>query len=166
MDGGRAELDGLMARLASGDRSALRPAFDALWPLLQRYCNKAAGSDGEDAAQGALIKVFAQAGDYDPSRGALPWALSIAAWECRTARKRRSRSRELPLLGLAERLDPRTPEEAAVEADLRAAALEVLGTLGPRDVEALLGEREGPTFRKRLQRALSRFRAAWRERHE
>ena len=52
-----------------------------------------------------------------------------------------------------------------------AAAESVLGTLRPLDVETITsiatGARpaQGATFRKRLERALSRFRLAWRARH-
>ena len=54
---------------------------------------------------------------------------------------------------------------------LRLSADAVLGMLNPLDAETILslatGRRavQGATFRKRLQRALARFRLAWRE-HE
>ena len=41
-------------------------------------------ADAADAAQEAMQKVFTRAHQYDPTRHALPWALAIAAWECRT----------------------------------------------------------------------------------
>ena len=63
-----------------------------------------------------------------------------------------------------------SPEQAAIQGQLCAAAAAVIGTLCPADVETLLalarGERPaGATFRKRVERALSRLREAWRERH-
>jgi hypothetical protein len=57
--------------------------------------------------------------------------------------------------------------EAAIV--LRLSADAVLGMLNPIDAETILalatGHRavQGATFRKRLQRALARFRLAWRE---
>jgi RNA polymerase sigma-70 factor (ECF subfamily) len=67
--------------------------------------------------------------------------------------------------------DGPSPEEAAIDRDLRAAAEAVLGELRPIDVETILaiasGQQavQGATFRKRVERALARFRLAWRARH-
>jgi RNA polymerase sigma-70 factor (ECF subfamily) len=160
-DGERAELRRLMERLADGDRAAFEPAFRLLWPRLRAFAVRLAGADGEDAAQAALLKVFSRASEYDRERDALAWALGIAAWECRTLRKKRARRRE----------EPGVPEMAAdAEAALvvRLSADAVLGMLSPADAETILslatGRRtvQGATFRKRLQRALARFRLAWR----
>lgn len=166
-----------MMRLAEGDRRAFRPAFAMLWPQLRAFSLRLAGeADGEDAAQAALLKVFARAAEYDRDRDALAWALGIAAWECRTLRKRRERRREECALapdaagaagGAAVAL---SPEDTTVERDLREAAASVLGTLRPIDIETIAaaasGRRaQGATFRKRLERALARFRLAWRARH-
>jgi RNA polymerase sigma-70 factor, ECF subfamily len=59
----------------------------------------------------------------------------------------------------------------AIERDLSAAAEAVLGSLRPMDLETIMAMAGGPravqgaTFRKRLVRALARFRLAWRTRH-
>jgi len=170
--GGRAELRALMARLQDGDRTAFRPAFGLLWPRLRAFAVRYLGpADGEDAAQGALLRVFSRASEYDRARDALAWALGIALWECRTLRRQRQRRRESPVAPPDEPADQATPEEAAIEGDLRVAAEAILGTLRPMDVETILAAAGGPravqgaTFRKRLQRALARFRLAWRARH-
>jgi RNA polymerase sigma-70 factor (ECF subfamily) len=175
--GERAELRRLMERLADGDRSAFRPAFALLWPRLRAFALRYAGAaDGEDAAQQALLRVFSRAAEYDPRQDGLAWALGIAAWECRTLRRKRQRRKEGPAPAeeegsAASLADARaSPEEVAIERDLREAAVAVLGTLRPIDVEtisALAGgaRPEGARFRKRLQRALQRFRIAWRARH-
>src|SRR5207302_10345249 len=93
--GARTELDRLVARLADGDRAAFGPVFEALWPVLRAFCGRAVGAaDAEDAAQSALLRVFARAAEYDPEQRALPWVVGIAAWECRTLRRRRDRRRE------------------------------------------------------------------------
>jgi RNA polymerase sigma-70 factor (ECF subfamily) len=127
-------------------------------------------ADGEDAAQSALLRVFSRASEYDPARDALSWALGIAGWECRTLQRRRERRREGS--SLVELADPAaTPEETAIERDLRAAVESVVGTLRPMDMETLLAMAGGPrpvqgaTFRKRVERALARFRLAWRAKH-
>jgi RNA polymerase sigma-70 factor (ECF subfamily) len=168
----RAELRRLMERLADGDRTAFGPVFALLWPQLRAFAVRLAGpADGEDAAQAALLKVFSRASEYDRERDALPWALGIAAWECRTLRKRRERRREEFALAPAAASTVLSPEEAAIDADLRAAAEAVLGELRPMDVETIIsiasGRRavQGATFRKRAERALARFRLAWRARH-
>lgn len=168
----RAELRRLMERLAGGDRGAFGPVFALLWPQLRAFAVRCAGPDGEDAAQAALLKVFARASDYDPARDPLPWALGLAAWECRTLRRKRERRREEPAAAQPELVAAApSPEEAAIERDLREAAEEVLGTLRPLDIDTIVaigsGRRsvEGATFRKRVERALSRFRLAWRARH-
>ena len=67
-------------------------------------------------------------------------------------------------------MDARTPEDSAIERDLQAVAAEVLGGLRALDAETLLaaarGERDpSATFRKRLERAVARFREEWRARH-
>lgn len=164
------ELDALLARLAAGDRAAFSAAFRLLWPPTLRLCQSLlrADADAEDAAQNAMEKIFARASDYDPTRPALPWALAIASWECRTLAKRRVRKREVaateaPELGHADM------ESEQVKRDLVEAATAALGTLSPSDRETLLAtffdeaaSVEGATLRKRRERALVRLRTAFR----
>ena len=170
--GARAALQRGMCRLADGDREAFAPVFAALWPVLRAFSARAlpVAAEAEDAAQSALVKVFARAAEFDPRREALPWALGIAAYECRTLRKARARRREDATRASPEPVDARTPEDSAIERDLQAVAAEVLGGLRALDAETLLaaarGERDpSATFRKRLERAVARFREEWRARH-
>jgi RNA polymerase sigma factor (sigma-70 family) len=164
-----------LERLADGDRDAFHPVFVRLWPLLRGFAARCLPwGEAEDAAQEALTRVFARAAEFDRGRDALPWVLAIAANEIRTARQRRRRRREHPADDLAVRPDAgRSPEEAAVAGDLERALDQTLATLRPADVATLLayarGERPdlpGPTFRKRVERALGRLRAAWRLNHD
>ncbi|MEO8179944.1 MAG: sigma factor [Deltaproteobacteria bacterium] len=164
-----------MARLADGDRSAFTQAFALLWPPTERLCRSLLHdpADAADAAQQAMQKILERApADYDPERPALPWALALAAWECRTLLRRRQRRREVPEAAGA---DPATlhPEQELVQRDLGRAALEALGTLSEIDRDALFeafwdraleaAPSELPaTVRKRRQRALVRLRAAFR----
>ena len=168
------ELEALMQRLAAGDRTAFDPLYDALSPLVRRLAERMTldASDAEDAAQEAMLKVFARASQFDPERSLRPWVLAITAYECKTVRQRlrRRREREQPLEQQAA--DSATPEAHAIEHELLEAAREVLGTLNTADIDALQamlsGERPDipqATFRKRLERALRRLRSAWSSRH-
>ncbi|MCP3136086.1 RNA polymerase sigma factor [Pyxidicoccus xibeiensis] len=172
----RQELQQWMARLADGDRSAFAPAFGVLHPLVLRFCSRLLpdGEDAEDAAQSALLKVFTRASDFDASRDALPWVLSLAAYECRTSRKARQRRREeAPPDESVPDVREEGPEARLACAQLAAALRDVLEELRPEDAATLaaaMGEVERPavppaTFRKRLERAMTRLRAAWRTRH-
>lgn len=164
-----ATLDELLSRLADGDRAAFTPAFQMLWAPTLRLCAKVMGSeaDGSDAAQGAMIRILERANEYDRARPALPWALAIATWECRTLLKRRERMRETSE-------QPAESDEGAAAEDLAqrlmmGAAVDAMGTLSEADQETLLAtywetaaSASGATLRKRRERALTRLRAAFR----
>jgi RNA polymerase sigma-70 factor (ECF subfamily) len=166
------DLNALMARLAEGDRAAFTPVFRALWPRVHRLCLRLVQSeaDAEDAAQQAMEKILSRASEYDPKRPALPWALGIAGWECRTLRKRQARRHELSAETAAEVHDSRKgADDALAERDLVAATMEALGTLSASDQETLLATYfehatavGGATLRKRRERALTRLRLAFR----
>lgn len=162
-------LDALLARLADGDRSAFTRVFQQLWAPTLRLCERLMGSeaDGADAAQTAMVRILERASAYDRSRPALPWALGIASWECRTSLKKRARQRETA----AE--VPASDGGAAVEEQERRllleAAMTAMGTLSEVDQETLLAtywERatpaSGATLRQRRARALTRLRDAFR----
>ena len=163
-----------MVRLAAGDRSAFEPAYQLLWPVLRRFAQRMLGDDAaaDDAAQNALLKVFIRCSELDVERDALSWTLGITAYECRSLRKQRARKREVGDALLRERpAGERGPESALLARELEQAALDVLGTLAPIDVETLRARMEGrrpelpaATFRKRVERALARLRSAWRSR--
>jgi len=166
-------LQALMTRLAEGDRSALHPVFAILWPVLRRFTGRhLAPAEAEDAAQEAVVKIFLQAATFDPSRSAVAWALGIAGYEIRTARRRRQRRREEPAdsATIGARPDPAPgPEEAALARDLETTLEAALGVLRPEDALTLRLYARGArpaiaaaTFRKRVERALARLRTAWR----
>jgi DNA-directed RNA polymerase specialized sigma24 family protein len=124
--GERAELRRLMVRLADGDRAAFRPAFALLWPRLRAFAARCvAAADAEDVAQAALLRVFSRASEYDAERDALAWALGIAAWECRTLRRRRQRRREDHVAPP----DPPDPGEPDLRLEARAGRAYELGRL-------------------------------------
>jgi len=172
----RDQVQEAMTALAEGDRSAFRPVFTALWGVLVRFCERTLQDPdlAQDAAQTALMKLLLHATEFQPEGDAIAWALGFAAFECLSLRNRNRRRRERrdeALLAAVAEGAP-SPEDAAIRENLRAAAAEAVGTLRPMDAETLelafSGERRealGPTFRKRLQRALARLRAVWRHTH-
>jgi len=170
----RRSLNGMMARLADGDRFAFDDAYGLLWPALLAFCKRAlAPSDAEDAAQLALLKVFNRASTYERDKDGLTWAITIAAWEVRTIRKRHLRSRTSPMDADEHVSSAIDPETAAIDRELVDAARAVLGSLSESDQETLMATfaDERPTevsavaFRKRRERALGRLKSAWRRIH-
>ena len=164
------ELDALMARLADGDRSVFSVVFKRLWPPTERLCRSLLKNeaDAADATQQAMAKILERASEYDRGRPALPWALAIGAWECRTLRQRRVRRREAPEESADDRPGENS-EEAIVRRDLVHAALAAMGTLSETDRETLIatfGDEasavSSTTFRKRRERALKRLRDGFR----
>jgi RNA polymerase sigma factor (sigma-70 family) len=172
----RAELDRWMAAAADGDRAAIAPLFHALWPIVLGYATRLLGDRAlaEDCAQDALVQLFGQLDRYDRERDALTWALTLATWRCRTARRRQPRRTALDDRGDATATAAALDGPSLVEhRDLVRAALAALDALGPRDIETIAiavtdADRAAltpATFRKRLERALSRLRTTWRSRH-
>lgn len=165
------QLDELMERLAEGDRSVFTSLFEGLWAPTVRLCRSMLGNDADaaDAAQQALEKIFVRAADYEPGRPALPWALAIASWECRTILRRRSRRREVSDDFSREPASTAPADDLHVHNQLVEAALQALGTLSEQDRETLIATYweeaasvPGATFRKRRERALGRLRRAFR----
>jgi RNA polymerase sigma factor (sigma-70 family) len=162
-----------LVRLADGDRDAFHPVFVRLWPLLRGFAGRyLSAEDAEDAAQEALVKVFARAAAFDRRRDALSWTLGIAAYEIKTARRRRQRRREdgEPLLEIGD--GRASPEALAIAREREDAVEAALALLDPADAATLRAYAadspppvSGATFRKRVQRALARLRLAWRIDH-
>ena len=173
-------LDALMAQLADGDRSVFRAVFQRLWPPIERLCTRLLQNpaDAADAAQEALQKILERApSDYDRTRPALPWALAIAGWGCRTLARKRQRRREAGPEELLEHApaEAEDAEEIFAQRELSRAALEALGELSEVDRETLLGTfweeaaahsaQPAPSpaaVRKRRERSLGRLRNAFR----
>jgi len=165
------QLDALMARLADGDRAVFTRVFELLWSPIHRLCtgllkNEA---DAADAAQEAMQKILERApADYDRARAAMPWALAIAGWECKTIARKRGRRREIDEAPEDMRASSDL-EEAMVQRDLTSAALAALGELSEVDRETLVAtfweeaaSTSGATLRKRRERAIDRLRVSFR----
>jgi RNA polymerase sigma-70 factor (ECF subfamily) len=169
----RAELQRLMTAAADGERAAIEPLFSALWPACVRYATKLVGdaSLAEDVVQDALVALFGQLARFDRERDALAWAFAIVTWQCRTARRRRDRRREVNSVNI----DMNVNAVNIADRELIRHALAELDGLAPRDRDVIaavifdddeLRATLAPaTFRKRLERALARLRTAWRSRH-
>jgi RNA polymerase sigma factor (sigma-70 family) len=171
--GERGALQEELTALARGDRAAFDPLFRRLWPLLRGFAGRCLPlEEADDVAQEALLRVFARSSEFDTRRDALSWVLGIAAWQVRTHRARIRRRRETPD-PIDERPDSGpSPESTAVARSLSAALDHALAQLPAADAATLIayarGERSdlpGPTFRKRVERALARLRARWRMDH-
>lgn len=165
-----------LAGLADGDRACFDEVFARLQPLFVAFARRTLGceADAEDAAQEALLKVFANAHRYDRERDAVAWVIAFVANECRTTRARRRRRREEAGRIEAPAADTASAEAALIGAQLEAAVLEAVGALRAEDaatLRAAIGLDPRPevapaTFRKRIERAVDRLRTSWRARHE
>jgi RNA polymerase sigma-70 factor (ECF subfamily) len=162
------ELDSLMSRLAQGDRTAFDPLYRALYPRAHRFARTRVADEAlaADAAQSALLKVFARASDFSPGRPALPWFYAILTNEIRSLTRARVHLgvRDDGEIGSAVADDD--PERALLDRELRRALAEAVEALDGEvadTIAASLGITSRPaipaaTFRKRLSRAYSRLR--------
>ena len=170
----RSGIQELLTGLARGDRAAFDPLFAQLWPVVRGFAARCLpASEADDAAQDAMLRIFFRASEFDPSRDALAWVLGVAAWQIRTQRAKARRRRETDPSVISDRPDPgRSPEQGAIARDLSSALERALAELPPADAATLLAYARGdspgvpgPTFRKRVQRAVARLRARWRYDH-
>lgn len=171
--GGDDDVQGLMTRLADGDRRAFSPLYEALWPLCRARARRCTDdeAEAEDAAQRALWKLFGQAASFDGARSATGWALTLTDWECRTSAKKRQRRREAALVDVHE------SEEVPAEKRLFAAhlwqrlsaAVAALSGSERATLQTFLDDEGGPkdaAFRKRKQRVLARLKHLARSPHD
>ncbi len=167
-----AQLASWMERVADGDRAAFTPLFRALEPRVRALCRSLLGheQDAEDAVQLAMEKIFVRAADYERGRAVLPWALAVAAWECRGLRQKRVRRREHALEAESPLATAADLDRGAAQTELARAALHALESLSAPDREVLFAtfwdearaRVAGATVRKRRERALTRLRLAFR----
>jgi len=165
-------LSSLLVRLAEGDRSAFSRVFELLWPRIHGLCLSLLShpQDADDAAQSAMEKILTRASEYDRTRAAVPWALGVAAWECRTLRARTRRRREVAADDELSRIRADgVAEDELIRRELESAAVAVLQELSPTDRAALVTafweearSAASPAARKQRQRALERLRVAFR----
>ena len=75
-----AELAAILSGIAAGDRAALKQLYDRFGARLYGIAHRILRDSGlaEDALQEAFVKIWRNAGKYDPARGsALGWVVII-----------------------------------------------------------------------------------------
>ncbi len=166
-----------LLRLADGDRSAFDAVYAACQPRVLALTRRMMAGDPEceDVAQQALLRVFERASEYQPELGkGMPWVLGIAAWEVRSWRTRRRRRGHGPLDPEHPQSQGPTVEATVAQAQLLAHLEGILDGLEEADHATLMAAAglaprpEGlapATFRKRVQRAMTRLRLAWSDKH-
>lgn len=120
-------------------------------------------SEAQDVAQEVLVDLFRRAPDFDREGDALAWALTLAYWHARTAKRRRERRATVPLEAAHEPADDGSSIEQDVEERrMRAALEEALGGLDARDREVLDAIASGASLdaalRKRKERMIVKLR--------
>lgn len=134
-----------------------------------------AGPNAEDVVQEAFVKGFRGLPTFRPDGSFRPWLLRIVANETRNLHRsvRRRAALELRVAGMADQVDHRDPESAALTGASRTALLDAVRGLPEKDAlvvtcryfldlsEAetaqVLGWPQG-TVKSRLSRALARLR--------
>jgi len=171
------ELDALMARLSNGDRSAFEPLYAALRPRALRLAqarlassaSAGAAATAEDVTQAALMKVFANASEFEPGRPCLPWFYAVVANEIRSARRRQKSTANLgdEELEVEQAIDALPDAETVlIQREMERAlelAVDALDIDSANAIRALLGRGPLPavppaTFRKRVSRAYAKLR--------
>ncbi|MBL9037821.1 MAG: RNA polymerase sigma factor, partial [Archangium sp.] len=177
--------EGLMRRLAAGDRQAFEALIAAHGPAVTRLTSAILGdgATAQDAAQEALLSAFRRAATWQADRGPVrPWLLAIARHEAARHRPARETTPldDVPLAELGARAGwgGDDPERLFAEAEERDRVWWALASLSPTDREVLtLRELEGlsgdhaaamldlelPALKSRLHRARLNLMAALRE---
>ena len=168
------ELDELMDRLASGDRDAFEPLYLALWPRAIGAARRRLEPEvATDAAQTAMLRVFARAAEFRAGSPVLPWFYAVVANEVRAAQRGAGKHAPLDEASVVPAADD--PERELVDRELREILANAVESLDPQSAQviaALLGRGERPdvddvVFRKRVSRAYAKLRillGAYRER--
>ncbi|MGX9965192.1 sigma-70 family RNA polymerase sigma factor [Roseomonas sp. F4] len=153
----------LMQAIAAGDSAAFRLVAERHTPALLRFTDRMLRNraEAEEVVQEVLLRLWRQAGRFDPARARLGTWLHAIAWRLCLDRLRR-RGADLPLEMAAETADaaPSPLEAASRRAEL--AALEThLAALPDRQRAALTlfyhQEMEGPEAAAALRLDLRAF---------
>lgn len=139
----------------------------AVTPPVRALCERMLGTrasptaEVSDVVQEVVIDLFRRAPDFDREGDALAWAMTIAAWHCRTERRRRSRARTSALEG--EPAAPHVDVEDALDDRRIVEALEqACAGLSDKDrevLDAMLGGAPlDAALRKRKERMIVKLR--------
>ena len=131
----------LVQRIANGDASALRRAYDAhagrVLALALRIVRSRA--EAEDVVQDTFVEVWRRAGDYDPQRGEVSaWIMGMARSRCiDSVRRARVRSAYALRTEPAASVAQDAPDENAVSNEHGARVRKVLASLPTEQRTAL-----------------------------
>lgn len=135
------DIEGMIARMAMGDRQALSSLYAAtsakLYGIALRVLEDR--QEAEDALQEIFVKLWHNADRYR-SNGLSPmtWLITVARNHAIDRLRARRSARMAPIEDAAEVADHRgTPEDAAVASSLRGRIGECLGTLPPDRADAV-----------------------------
>ena len=165
------QLDAWMEALSTGDRTVFDNVFRELYPRAYLVARRQLREpEAHDAAQTAMLKIFARAETFEPGRAALPWFYATLSNALRTAvrRDRREGKRLAPYELIEPQLRDPNPDaevlliEGELEASLEHALLQLDAT-SAQAIAALLGRALPPAvsdvaLRKRVSRAYIRLR--------
>jgi RNA polymerase sigma factor (sigma-70 family) len=140
-DAARARLTEALARVAAGDRAALRAVYDLTAAKLFGVCLRISGDreSAEDILQDVYIKVWNRAGRFDAERASpITWLCAIARNTAIDARRSAGRAVMVSEDHAAEVVDDAPTAPEAIEADQeRAQILQCLGKLEARQGAAI-----------------------------
>jgi len=130
----------ILARIASGDATALGVLYDRYAPTLLRFARRIARHDAEDIVQTAFLRVLRLAQAFDPSApSARPWLYAITA---RIAQEHRRALRRRVAAML--RLSDHPPRMSSTASDVRRDLEHGLGRLSvAKRTVLVLAEVEG-----------------------
>jgi RNA polymerase sigma-70 factor, ECF subfamily len=172
-------LSALVGRVARGDQQAFAGLYDELSSLVYGVARRVIHdpAHAEEVTQEVFVELWQQAGRYDRRRGSVrTWAVTIARRRAvdRVRSEQAHRDRHDHDARLAAN-PPSSPDEAAVDSELRSRAAAALDELSPVQREALelayfgglthpeIAERLGValgTAKTRLRDGVLRLRAA------
>jgi RNA polymerase sigma-70 factor (ECF subfamily) len=135
------DIEGMIARMAMGDRAALSALYSAtsakLFGIALRVLDDRA--EAEDALQEIFVKVWHNAGRYR-SNGLSPmtWLITVARNHAIDRLRARRSQQASPIHEVAEIADGGdTPEEAVLASSMRGRIGDCLGTLDPDRADAI-----------------------------
>jgi RNA polymerase sigma-70 factor (ECF subfamily) len=135
------DIEGMIARMALGDRAALSSLYSATSPKLYGIALRVLDDrhEAEDALQEIFVKLWHNAGRYR-SNGLSPmtWLITVARNHAIDRLRARRSQQAAPIEEVAELADGGdTPEEAAVASSVRARIGDCLETLDPARADAI-----------------------------
>lgn len=129
--------DGLMRQVAAGNETAFRILAARHLPAMLRLARRLLGTvDAEDAAQEALVRIWSNAGQWQPERSRLSTWIHTIVYRLCLDRLRQIRTVALDEAYEAEDESPGAEEQVALASDLRRLGI-AMDHLPPRQRAAL-----------------------------